>query len=37
MAVVVKLVTATSKTWRRLNGNNPLPKVIESVRFQDGI
>lgn len=36
-AMVFKLVTAASKTWRRLAGNNRLPQVIEGVRFKDGI
>jgi transposase-like protein len=26
-----------TKTWRRLQGENQLPKVIGAVRFQDGI
>ena len=28
------LITTASKTWRRLMGNNQLPKVIEGVRFK---
>jgi putative transposase len=35
--MVFKLVMAASKTWRRLMGENQLPKVIAGVRFQDGI
>jgi hypothetical protein len=35
--MVFKLVIAASKTWRRLQGQNQLPKVVEGVRFQDGI
>ena len=35
--VVFKLITTASKTWRRLMGNNQLPKVIEGVRFKDGM
>jgi len=35
--MVFKLIIAASKTWRRLNGTNQLPKVIGAVRFQDGI
>jgi putative transposase len=35
--MVFKLVIAASKTWRRLQGENQLPKVIRGVRFQDGI
>jgi putative transposase len=34
---VFKLVMAASKTWRRLMGENQLPKVIAGVRFRDGI
>ena len=38
LAMVFKLITWTaSKTWRRLMGNNQLPKVIEGVRFKDGM
>jgi len=33
--MVFKLILAASKTWRRLNGEKQLPKVIEDVRFQD--
>ena len=35
--MVFALVQAASKTWRRLKGRNQLPKVIEGVRFRDGI
>jgi len=35
--MVFKLVIAASKTWRRLQGENQLPKVIGGVKFQDGI
>jgi len=35
--MVFKLIMAAAKTWRRLNGEKQLPKVIEGVRFQDGI
>jgi transposase-like protein len=35
--MVFKLIIAASRTWRRLNGENQLPKVIGGVRFQDGI
>ncbi len=35
--MVFKLVMAASKSWRRLQGQNQLPKVIEGVKFQDGI
>ena len=35
--MVFKLVKAASKTWRRLKGQNQLPKVISGVKFTDGI
>ncbi|WP_262300354.1 IS256 family transposase [Microvirga sesbaniae] len=34
--MVFKLIMAAAKTWRRLMGENQLPKVIAGVRFQDG-
>jgi putative transposase len=35
--MVVKLVMAATKTWRRLKGENQLPRVIEGVTFKDGV
>ena len=35
--MVFTLVRAASKTWRRLNGANQLPRVIEGVKFTDGV
>uniref|UniRef100_UPI0005B2AA61 IS256 family transposase n=1 Tax=Methylobacterium sp. B34 TaxID=95563 RepID=UPI0005B2AA61 len=35
--MVFKLITAASKTWRRLQGENQLPKVIRGVTFRNGI
>ena len=35
--MVFRLITAASKTWRRLQGENQLPKVIRGVTFRDGI
>jgi transposase-like protein len=35
--MVFKLIMAASKTWRRLQGENQLPKVIQGVIFRDGI
>ena len=32
-----KLVDAAAKTWRRLKGENQLPKVIAGIKFQNGI
>ncbi len=34
--MVFKLVTAAARTWRRLKGENQLPKLLAGVRFQDG-
>jgi putative transposase len=35
--MVFKLVMAAARTWRRLKGENQLPKVIEGVTFRDGV
>lgn len=35
--MVFTLVRAASKKWRKLNGQNQLPRVIEGVKFNDGI
>src|SRR3712207_3033985 len=35
--MVFKLVMAAAKTWRRLRGQNQLPKVIQGVTFRDGV
>src|ERR1039457_4363541 len=35
--MVFELVMAASKTWRRLQGQNQLPKVIQGFKFHDGI
>ena len=32
-----KLITAAARTWRRLKGENQLPKVIEGVTFKNGV
>ena len=34
--MVFKLVMAAAKTWRRLRGENQLPKVVAGVIFRDG-
>ena len=34
--MVFKLVMAAAKTWRRLKGENLLPKIIAGVTFKDG-
>ena len=33
--LVFKLVMAAAKTWRRLKGENQLPKVVQGVTFRD--
>jgi putative transposase len=35
--MVFKLVMAAAKTWRRLKGENQLPKVIQGVTFKNGV
>jgi putative transposase len=35
--MVFKLITAASRTWRKLKGDNQLPKLIQGVKFRDGI
>jgi len=35
--MVFQLITAASKTWRRLQGENQLPKVIQGVTCRNGI
>ena len=32
--MVFKLISAASRTWRRLQGENQLPKVIRGVKFR---
>jgi transposase-like protein len=35
--MVFKLVTAAARTWRRLKGEDQLPKVIQGVTFRNGV
>ena len=35
--MVFKLVIAAARSWRRLKGENQLPKVIAGVTFKDGV
>src|SRR5215210_6487029 len=37
LAMVFKPAEAAEKSWRRLNGHHPLPKVIRGVTFTNGI
>jgi transposase-like protein len=35
--MVFKTIQAAQKSWRKLDGQNQLPKVIEGIKFTDGI
>ena len=35
--MVFKLVMAAAKTWRRLKGETQLPKVVQGVKFRNGV
>lgn len=35
--MVFTLIAAASRKWRRLKGRNQLLKIVEGVRFQDGV
>ena len=37
LAMIFKLAQAAEKSWRRLDGHNQLPKLIQGVKFIDGI
>ena len=37
LAMVFKLVDGAQKSWRRIDGHNQLPKLIQGVKFADGI
>jgi putative transposase len=37
LAMVFKLIEGAQKSWRRLDGQNQLPKLIANVAFKDGI
>ena len=37
LAMVFKLADAAQKNWRRLDGHNQLPRLIQGVKFTDGI
>ena len=37
LSMVFKLVEHAQKHWRKLNGQKLLPKVLQAVRFEDGI
>jgi len=35
--MVFKLVMMAARTWRRLKGENQLPKVVRGVRLHNGV
>ncbi len=35
--MVFTLIQAAAKSWRRLNGRNQLPKIIEGIKFRNGV
>ena len=35
--MVFTLIRAASRKWRKLDGQNQLPRVIEGVTFTDGV
>jgi transposase-like protein len=35
--IVFKTVQAAQKSWRKLDGQDQLPKIIEGIKFTDGI
>jgi transposase-like protein len=37
LAMTYKLMVSAKKKWRKLDGANRLPEIINGVRFQDGI
>ena len=37
LAMIFKLAEAAEKSWRRLDGHNPLPKVFPGAKFADKI
>ena len=37
LAMVFKLVDGAQKRWRRLDGHNQLPKIIQGVKVSDGL
>ena len=35
--MVYKLMMSAKKKWRKLDGKNRLPEIIQGVEFKDGI
>ena len=36
-SAIEQTIQAVQKSWRKLDGQNQLPKVIEGIKFTDGI
>ena len=37
LAMAFKLMMSAQKKWRKLDGQNRLPEIIQAVEFRDGI
>jgi len=37
LAMAFKLMMSAHKQWRKLDGQNRLPEIIEGIEFRDGI
>jgi len=37
LAMVFRLMMSAKKKWRKLDGKNRLPEIIQGVEFKDGI
>jgi len=37
LAMAFKLMMSAHKKWRKLDGQNRLPEIIEGIEFRDGI
>jgi putative transposase len=37
LAMVFKLMVSAKKKWRKLDGKNRLPEIIQGLEFKDGI
>jgi len=37
LAMVFRLMMSAKKKWRKLDGQNRLPEIIQGIKFRDGI
>jgi putative transposase len=37
LAMAFKLMMSAHKKWRKLDGQNRLPEIIQGIEFRDGI